>query len=163
MRTLAILVVLVVAGGSAHADGKPQISVAIASSHDESPGARDAAAREANRETIKQALLASLKSSSQLTSVAQAGVEARRVDLTVVVLDVTEGARGMQLRAELKIVISDATGKILSIVTGGAKSQVSRRAWGTRPHAIEKQLLEDAMQGMFGPLRTHLLRTASNC
>ncbi len=157
---IIVLVMVLLASGSARADGNnAQIAIAIASSHDESPGDRNPAERDANRETIRQALLAQLKSSPGLTSVALRGIESRRVDLSVVALDVVEGAHGMELRAALRIVISDATGKILAVVTGGARAEMPRHTYGSRLRSLEKQLLEDAMQGLFGPLRTHLLRS----
>lgn len=164
MRTIALLLVLL--SRIALADpqvSRPQVVVTIASSHDESPDDQDAAARDANRETIRQALLVALRSSPQLTSVTQQGVEARRVDLSIVALHATPGEHGVELSAELKVVISDANGKILSVVTGGAKAEVSRHAFGSRLPAIKKQLLQDAMQGMFDPLRLHLLRSLSSC
>jgi hypothetical protein len=157
MRTMAIVVMLLVVSGVAGANDKPIVSVAVASSHDESPGDRDPETRDANRETIRVALLDAVSESPQLTSIAQRGVAARRVDLTVVALDVIQGAHSVEIVTQLKVVISDASGKILSIVTGGAKSEVSRRAFSTNPHAVERQLLRDAMQGMFPPLRTHLI------
>ena len=163
MRTIALLLVLL--SGIARADsqvGRPQVVVTIASSHDDSPGDQDASARDANRETIRQALLGALRSSPQLTSVAQQGVEARRVDLSVVALHAVEGAHGVELSTELRVVISDASGKILSVVTGGAKAEVSRHAFGSRLPAIRMQLLQDAMQGMFAPLRAHLLHSLPN-
>jgi len=161
MRTIALLLVLL--SGIARADvARPQVVVTIASSHDESPESEDQAVRDANRETIRQALLAALRSSPQLTSVAQAGALARRVDLSVVALHATESAHGVELSTELKVVISDASGKILSIVTGGAKAEVSRHAFGSRLPAIRMQLLQDAMQGMFAPLRRHLLNSLPN-
>jgi hypothetical protein len=179
MRMIAL--VLVMLSGIAQADvARPQVVVTIASSHDESPESADQAARDANRETIRQALLAALRSSPQLTSVAQAGALDqtaqpvgraersargaldRRVDLSVVALHAVEGAHGVELSTELKVVISDASGQILSIVSGGAKAEVSRHAFGSRLPAIRKQLLQDAMQGMFGPLRAHLLRSLPN-
>ena len=163
MRTLAILVVLLAVSGSARADGRPQISVAIASSHDESPGDRAAAERDANRETIRQALLAELKASPQLTTIAQPGIEARRVDLSIVALTATETEHGVELETELKIVISDASGRILSILTGGAHCEVARHTSAARLRTFEKQLLDDAMRGMFGPLRAHLLHSVASC
>ena len=149
---MRIALLLMMLCGAAAAD--PNVRVEIASSHDDV--SVDVASRDANRETIRQALQASLAQSPQLVAT---GAASRRVDLSVMSIDAIDGDHGVELSTQLKIVISDASGKILSIVTGGAKVEVSHRAFGSRLPAIRRQLLRDAVDGLFGPLREHLLHS----
>ena len=159
MRFVIVLLAIAVSV-NAHADN-PQIVVAVASAHDVSTETEDAATRATNRETIREALLAAVEASSDLSTVARPGVPARSVDLSIVSLHASECDRGVTLETELKIVISDATGKLLSVVTGRARAEVSRAVFAARRRAVRKQLLEDAVQGLFAPLHAHLLRAAT--
>ena len=161
MRAIIILVML-----CGVATARPAVFVQIASAHDDSPDEADAVARDTNRETIRMALLAAMRSSPQLTNIeAEAkklGIEARTVDVTIVKLHAEPSDYEIGLSVELKFVVSDGHGKILSVVTGVAKTEVSPRAFGTKLPSIRRQLLVDAVQGVFGPLRQHLVQSVAS-
>jgi hypothetical protein len=143
MRVIAMLVVLLCAM-TAYAD----VSVAVGSAHDEAG---------ANDQLLRDAVVAQLSASPQLTA---RGAQARRVDVRVVAVRSSDCAAGVAMTAQLEIVISDAAGKMMSVMTNSAKTEVSRSSYQARFSRLRRQLIEDAVQGMFGKLRSHLLASA---
>ena len=143
MRIIALLMVLL-GGMSAYAD----VSVAVGSAHDEA-GASD--------QLLRDAVVAQLAATPQLTT---RGAKPRRVDVRVVAVRANDCAAGVAMTAQLEVVISDATGKILSVVKNSARTEVTRRSYQEKFQRLRRELIEDAVQGIFGPLRTHLLASA---
>jgi hypothetical protein len=143
----------------------PAVWVLINSSTDESPGTADPAARRGHAELIKRALLDRLRSETSITAVASDArrwsLEARHLDLSVTRLAATRSGNMIEVDAQLRIAISDDSGKMLSFLSGGAKVQVPAARFDARylPN-LRKEALDNAMRGMFGKLLAQLLDPA---
>ncbi|HEX4451972.1 MAG TPA: HEAT repeat domain-containing protein [Kofleriaceae bacterium] len=155
-------------GHNAHAvEARPDLYVLVKSSSDDSPGKADKFTRKSNGDIIKQALLDSFKSAPQVTLAAtdaqRWGLDPREIDLSVTHLDVSDADGIVEIDAELRLAISDESGKMLSFVSGGAKVQVPSAKFNARflPQ-FRKQALEGAMQGLFDKLLDHLRQTTQS-
>lgn len=143
------------------AEPHPDLYVLVNSSSDESSGAADPATRKLHAEIIKRVLLDQLRGDASITS---AGGEARRwaldarhLDLAVTRLAATRTGDVIAIDAQLRIAISDENGKLLSLLTGGARVEVPAGAFDTRYlPSLRKEALDNAMRGMFGKLIAQL-------
>ena len=155
-------------GHSPHAvEDKPDLYVLIKGANDDSPGKADKATRKTNAEILKQALLDELKTAPQVTmteSVAQRwSLDARHIDLSVVKMEVVQAGSYIEMQTELRLAISDDTGKMISFLSGGAKVQVPKSKFNTNAlPMMRKDALEGAMRGMFDKLITHLRQTSQS-
>ena len=150
----------------------PDLYLLINSSADDSPGSADQSTRKAHADIIKRVLTEQCKTEASITSVAgdaqRWGLDARHVDLSVTKLSVTKlgaaqtakaakTAGTIEVEAELRLAISDDSGKMLSFLSGGAKVQVPTQKFNAKYlPALRKEALENAMRGMFDKLLAHL-------
>jgi hypothetical protein len=146
------------------AEPHPELYVLVKSSNDESPGTSDAPTRKQHAEIIKRALLDRLRGDPSITSVAgearRWSLDARHLDLSVTRLAATRIGDVIEVGAELRIAISDDSGKMLSLLSGGAKAQVSAASFDARVlPALRRDALDGAIRGMFDKLFAQL-RTA---
>jgi hypothetical protein len=155
-------------GHSPHAvEDKPDLYVQIKGANDDSPGKADKITRKTNADILKQALTDELVAAPQVTmtqSVAQRwGLDARHIDLSVVKMELVQNGGYMEMQTELRLAISDDTGKMISFLSGGAKVQVPRAKYnaGALP-MMRKDALEGAMRGMFDKLLAHLRQTSQS-
>jgi len=155
-------------GHSPHAvDDKPDLYVLIKGANDDSPGKADKLTRKTNADILKQALTDELKAAPQVTmteSVAQRwGLDARHIDLSVVRMEVVQNGGYVEMQADLRLAISDDTGKMISFLSGGAKVQVpkSKFTLSALP-MMRRDALEGAMRGMFDKLLAHLRQTSQS-
>jgi HEAT repeat protein len=145
-------------------DARPDLYVLIKSSSDDSPGKQDKDARKVHADLVRQVLFDSFKATPQVTTVAadaqRWGLDPRHIDLSVVKMEISNAGGFVEVDAELRLAISDDTGKMLSFLSGGAKVSVPRRSFDPKflPE-LRKEALENAMRGMFDKLLAHL-RTA---
>lgn len=139
-----VMLVVLLCGMNAYAD----VSVAIGSAHDEAG---------ANDELLRGAVLAQLSTTPELTA---RNAKARRVDVRIVAMRANDSGAMVTISTQLEVVICDQNGKMLAKVTNGAQTEVTRRVYERRYGRIRRQLIEDAVQGMFAPLRSHLLASA---
>ena len=155
-------------GHSPHAvDDKPDLYVLIKGTNDDSPGKADKPTRKANADILKQALLDELKAAPQVTmtaSVAQRwGLDARHIDLSVVKMELVQAGGYVEMQTELRLAISDDTGKMISFLSGGAKVQVPRSKFNqSAVPMMRRDALEGAMRGMFDKLIAHLRQTSQS-
>jgi hypothetical protein len=155
-------------GHSPHAvEDKPDLYVLIKGANDDSPGKADKLTRKANADILKQALLDQLKTAAQVTmieSVAQRwGLEARHIDLSVVKMELVDNGSYVEMQTELRLAISDDTGKMLSFLSGGAKVQLPKSKFNVSAlPMMRKDALEGAMRGMFDKLIAHLRQTSQS-
>ena len=143
------------------AEPHPELYVLINSSTDDSPGSADPASRKLHAEIIKRALTDRLRADASITSaIGEArrwSLDARHLDLSVTRLAATRAGNVVEVGAELRIAISDDSGKMLSLLSGGAKVQVPAARFDPRNlPALRKDALDGAMRGMFDKLFAQL-------
>lgn len=139
----------------------PELYVLVNSSNDESPGSADTATRKLHAEIIRRVVLDRLRADPTITSVIgdarRWSLDARHLDLSVTRLAATRAGSMIEVGAELRIAISDDSGKILSLLSGGAKIQVPAASFDGRGlPALRRDALEGAMRGMFDKLFAQL-------
>lgn len=155
-------------GHSPHAvEDKPDLYVQIKGANDDSPGKADKVTRKTNADILKQALQHELEAAPQVTmtaSVAQRwGLDARHIDLSVVRLEVVQAGSYVEMQTELRLAISDDTGKMISFLSGGAKVQVPKAKFNLNAlPMMRRDALEGAMRGMFDKLLAHLRQTSQS-
>ena len=155
-------------GHSPHAVAdKPDLYVLVKGTNDDSPGKADKITRKANADILKQVFTDELKSAPQVTTTATVaqrwGLDARHIDLSVVKMEVVQNGGYVEMQTELRLAISDDSGKMLSFLSGGAKVQVPRTKYN--PSALpmmRRDALEGAMRGMFDKLLAHLRQTSQS-
>jgi hypothetical protein len=159
MRTLVLVVALSVVGAAASAAPRPrdEHAVTIASSIDDSPGVLDVHARKHHGEIVRRALLDVLQRSG--ADVRHAGIEPRQIDVAIVAWRVTHAATQISVAAELRVVVCDDRGKMLSIVTGRAIVSAPSRA--ARIAELREQALAEAVGAMSRSLQSQLVRTTT--
>jgi hypothetical protein len=77
-------------------------------------------------------------------------------------LDVDQSGPSVEVDCELRLAVSDDTGKMLSFLSGGAKASVPRAKF--KPEFLpnlRKEALEGALRGLFDKLLAHLRQTQS--
>ena len=79
-----------------------------------------------------------------------------QLDLTVTKLELDPLAEPMTMNAEVSIAVSDRSGKILYVVAGGAKVEVSGRYKASRLPQLKDDAVEAAVEGMRTKLRAKL-------
>jgi hypothetical protein len=156
MRTLVVAAALALTAHIAAAAPRGAPGVVIASSSDSSPGTLDVRARVQHREIVRRALLDVLHRSG--ADVRHAGIGVRRLDVAIVAWRVTPSTGQLDVAVELRVVICDETGRMLSILTGRARMSAPDRA--PLP-ALREQVLAEAVRGMTSSLQSQLARAVS--
>jgi hypothetical protein len=135
--------------------------VLINSSADDSPGKADKRTRQTNAEILRNFLMNQFRANPMLTTTAEDGqkknLTERHLDLSVVKLDVVTAGTHVEVEAQLRLAISDARGRMLSFVSGGAKVQVLKSKFHPKymPN-MRRDALEGAMRGLYDKLLTQL-------
>jgi len=149
-------------GRQAHAVvERPDLYVTINSAADDSPGKTDKQTRKLHGEILRKTLASSFQETPLVTTVASEaqrwGLAPRHLDLSVTKLEVAYVGAYVEVEAQLRLAISDKSGKMLSFLSGGAKVQVPRKKFDARylPN-LRREALENAMRGMFQKLLAHL-------
>jgi hypothetical protein len=149
-------------GNDPHAlEDQADTFVKINSSADDSPGKADKKTRQANADILRDFLMAQFRANPALSTaqedVAKKNLTARHLDLSVVKLDVVTGGTQVEVEAQLRLAISDASGKMLSFVSGGAKVQVPKNKFNPKYLAnMRRDALEGAMRGLYDKLLAQL-------
>jgi len=151
VRAIAIIVACVLAGGVATAEPFGGISVAIvASACDSSPGHLDARTRKLHGDIARRAVTTSLhKNRAEIARSSQ-------LDVSVVGWTVSTAGNRTDVTVEVRIVICDNHGKMLSIVHG--KATVT--AYRARVADLRELAIREAVGGLSPQLRTQLARAA---
>jgi hypothetical protein len=145
----------------------PDLYVVLKSCNDDSPG-KSATKKDrlGNAEVVRAAMTHQLRGAPLVTSAAsdakRLGLHPRMVDVSVVKMALRTRGRFLELETELRLAISDDSGKMLSFLSGGAKVSVPKKGfnWSYLPQ-LRKEALENAVRGLFGKLITHLRSTVS--
>lgn len=149
-------------GRSPHAVvDRPDLYVTVKGCNDNSPGNADKPTRKAHGDILAATLKDSLGKARQVTMVENDalrwGIEQRQLDVSVVKLEATQVGNYMEVAVELRLAVSDNTGKMLSFLSGGAKVQVPMSKY--KPSFLpnmRKEALDGALRGLFDKLILHL-------
>lgn len=142
-------------------DPHPELFVRINSASDESPGTGDAATRRLHADIIRRALSDRLHADASITTTQSDAqrwsLDERHIDLSVTKLAAARAGNLVEVEAELRIAISDDSGRMLSILSGGARVQVPPGTFDARQlPALRKEALDNAMRGMLDKLLAQL-------
>jgi hypothetical protein len=147
-------------------ENNPDLYVVLKSCNDDSPGRSDKKARSTHAEVVRAAMMASLHDAALVTSVA---TDAKRlslhphvVDASVVKMVLRTRGKFLEVQTELRLAISDDSGKMLSFLSGGAVVSVPKQGfnWSYLPE-LRKTALENAVHGLFEKLLAHLRSTVA--
>ncbi len=154
MRNLVLtLAVALGVFGAGEASAAPApLGVMIASSNDASPGVLDARVRKRHGEIVRRALLDVLHRSG--ADVRHSGRLPRQIDIAIVAWHIVSTADQIRVSADLRVVLCDGHGRILSIVTGRARLTVPRLR--ARLPELREQVLAEAVAGMTRSLQSQL-------
>jgi hypothetical protein len=149
-------------GRSPHAvENHPDLYVTLKGTNDDSPGNTDKATRKLNADVLAVALKDELRTAHQVTMIQDDaerwGLEARQIDVSVTKVEVAQNGNYMEVGVDLRLAISDNTGKMMSFLSGGAKVQVPLSKY--RPQYlgnIRKEAIQGAVQGIMDKLLAHL-------
>ncbi len=144
----------------------PDLYVVLKTFSDDSPGRTEKKDRATHGEILKAAMTAELRAAPLVTAVAAEGkrlsLHPRMVDVSVTKMMVRTKGKMLEVETELRLAISDESGKMLSFLSGGAKVQVPKQGfnWSYLPN-LRKEALENAVRGLFGKLLAHLRSTVA--
>lgn len=144
----------------------PDLYVVLKTFSDDSPGRAEKKDRLTHAEILKASMSTELRTAPLVTSVATEGkrlsLHPRMVDVSVTKMIVRTKGKMLEVETELRLAISDESGKMLSFISGGAKVQVPKQGfnWSYLPN-LRKEALENAVRGLFGKLLTHLRSTVA--
>ncbi len=144
----------------------PDLYVVVKSCNDDSPGRADKQTRQAHAELLRTVMGTELAAAPLVTSAPAVAkrlrLHARVVDASVVKMGLRSKGNVLEVEAELRLVISDESGKMLSTLTGGAKVAMPKRGfnWSYLPQ-LRKDAIASALHGLFDDLLVHLRTTAS--
>jgi hypothetical protein len=144
----------------------PDLYVVLKSCNDDSPGKSAKKDRLSNAEVVRASMAGELRVAPLVTSAAneakRLGLNPRMVDVSVTKMVLRTKGRFLELETELRLAISDDSGKMLSFLSGGAKVSVPKKGfnWSYLPQ-LRKEALENAVRGLFGKLITHLRSTVA--
>jgi hypothetical protein len=161
---------------------KPDLYVVVKSASDDSPDAqtvKKAAKAKAvakkggaadgdkdrrhHAEIARKVMTSELRAAPAVTCAAKEadrhGLDARHIDVSISKLETRTAGAYVEVEAQLRLAISDDRGKMLSVLTGGAKVQVNKASYDAAylPQ-LRREAIENAVRGMFDKLLAHLRR-----
>lgn len=144
----------------------PDLYVVLKTFSDDSPGRTEKKDRVVHADILKATMSSELRAAPLVTAIATEGkrlsLHPRMVDVSVTKMIVRTKGKMLEVETELRLAISDESGKMLSFLSGGAKVQVPKQGfnWSYLPN-LRKEALENAVRGLFGKLLTHLRSTVA--
>lgn len=135
------------------AGAQPTVAVMISSTVDHSPGQLDARVRGQHGEIARRTLRDVLRRSG--ADVRLAAIGARKLDVSVVKWKIAPSGPQLDVTVELRVIVADEHGRMLSILTGRAKVS----APGETPIAqLREEAIAEAVRGMTPALQAQLRR-----
>lgn len=133
---------------------RPTMHVRLKSAADKTSGKIRRAVRKRRAQTMKSLMMQEMldtKSITTRTAVASAlGLRSYSVDLSLLKLDRAVRGSMVEIECEIRLTISNDRGKMISLLTGGAKVQVPQRAYRERYEPqMRKEALENAVRKMY--------------
>ncbi len=139
----------------------PEVYVVVRTARDQSPGTAQARLRGKRATEARAMMTTELQRSPQITTDAR---EAKRgqlahyqLDLAIVGYEARAAGRYVEVEVQLRVAVSDARGKMLSFVSGGAKVQIPRGSFNRAYLPMHRrEALENAVKGIHQDLLRYL-------
>jgi hypothetical protein len=143
---------------------RPEVYVSLQSAADNSTERASSQARSERAEQMKKLLSQELEATPEVTTDLRVARKLRiaEFNLDASITRFTRRVQGsfVEIECEIHVAISDARGKILSFMTGGAKVQVPRRSFKKQYlERLHLEALENAVKGVHQDLLAHLRRS----
>jgi len=143
-----------------------QVFVVLKSAQDKTAGRMAARARKLRADHMRSLMASELRRNREVTLLStedgDLGVEPYSVDVTILKLDRLVRGPYVEIECELRVAVSDDRGKMLSVMTGGAKVQVPRRTFQRKYEAqFKKEALENAVKSVHQDLVSYLRKRPS--
>jgi hypothetical protein len=145
---------------------KPSLYVVVKSAADDSGGQSSKSARKRRAAQMKGMVMDELAGTSEVTldrrTANQLGLAPYGLDVSILKLGRTERGAWIEIECEIRIAISNQRGKMLSLLTGGAKVQLPRATFRVEYERIHQaEALENAVKSVYQDLLIYLRREAS--
>jgi hypothetical protein len=139
----------------------PSLFVVMKSANDKTSGQAAAEVRRERADRVRGLLLRALGDNQlvtlESTTASQLGIEPYELDVAIVKLERGERGPFVEVACELRVAISDARGRMISFVTGGAKVQVPRKSFrGEHETKMRAEAIENAVQSVQHDLVSYL-------
>lgn len=151
--SLVIAVAALVGVAPRVVEAQPSVAVMIATTGDSSPGTLDAHARGQHGQIVRQALRDVLRRTGAEVRLVASGV--RRLDVAVTGWKIVTVAKQIDVAVEMRVIVADHHGRMLSILTGRAKVSADE---GTPLAELRAQAIAEAVRGMSPALQQQLRR-----
>jgi hypothetical protein len=143
--------------------GQPEVFVVLKTALDKSEGRVAPRARALRAVQMRSIIVNELRRDEQVTllsSVAvQLGIEPYSVDVSILKMDRRERGPFVEIECQLRVAVSNQRGKMLSVMTGGAKVQVPRRTFRAQ---YEPQFQKEAMENAVKSVHQDLIKYLRN-
>jgi hypothetical protein len=139
--------------------GQPEVFVVLKSALDKSEGRAAPRARALRAHQMRSLIVNELRRDEQVTllsSVAvELGIEPYSVDVSILKMGRSERGPFIEIECQLRVAVSNQRGKMLSVMTGGAKVQVPRRTFRAQ---YERQFQKEAMENAVKSVHQDLIK-----
>lgn len=130
---------------------EPRMHVVLQSAADETTGQIRRVIRKRRARRMQRLMMEELRRTRLITvepeEAAELELDSFSVDLTLVKLDRQNRGSMVEIECQIRITVSNAEGKMLSFLTGGAKVQVPRRTYRPRyAPVMRREALENAVR-----------------
>lgn len=144
----------------------PELFVVVKSATDETKARLSKKTRQHRAAALRDFLLAELDANRSVTLSSPVAQERElspyAVDLSIVKLDRELSGPYVEMVCEVRVAISNERGKMISILTGGAKVQVPRKSFRRKYETqMKKEALENAVKSVHQDLITYLRKHPS--
>ncbi|MBT8492770.1 MAG: HEAT repeat domain-containing protein [Deltaproteobacteria bacterium] len=144
----------------------PAVYVVLKSTSDESRGKTRKKARKRRVRRMKSVMASTLRGAPGVTTNAAVAEKHRLkpfyIDLTIQNFKRRVSGPYVEIECQLRVAVSNQRGKMLSVMTGGAKVQVPKHTFRRRYEAaLRLEALESAVQGIHGDVITYLQQNPS--
>lgn len=140
---------------------RPSMHVMLKSASDDTRGSAKKSTRKRRARQLKSLMMAEMIGAKSITTkdavATELGLRSYAVDLSLTKLERSVHGSMVELECEIRVTISNARGKMISFLTGGAKIQVPRRSYRHRYlRQMRKEALENAVRKMYLDLLSFL-------
>lgn len=143
---------------------KPKVHLVIRTLGDESKSKASKQLRRTRAKSLGQLMSGSIAGTNHFTTNAATAAELKlplyNLDLSITRLDRVINGPWVEMHCEIRVAISNRKGKMVSFLTGGAKTQVPRRTFKTAfEDNMRKEAIAGAAQGIHADLLRYLIKS----